>query len=328
MALKRIPLFRPIQPGKDAIWKYFQRSIDAGQLSNIGPCYLEAQARIEARATFNCLVANATLGLELAIRASYPPRARIAVPSNTFKATYLATVNAGMVPVIYNEIIPTDVSGLIAVAPYGWEIKFGEYDALPFPVVYDLAGAWGQYYKGPNLAVYSFHATKRIPVGEGGCVVSSNLEKIEKIKWMANFNHTNAKLSEIQCAVLLALLDMKATGFTADYMKNNEFGASLSMARVWPEAIYKITNNHEFVAKRYYYPLLEDLYSEAIVSDPTPKKHWTRQMVALPRDVTGDEFKIVNDVVSSYLSESHSILPGCRSIYYPAQSGVEEQSTP
>ena len=305
----KIPLFRPVQPSKEALWEYFQESIDAGQLSNIGPCYIKASERIRGAYTHNCLVANATLGLELATRALYKPGTRVAIPTFTFKATYLAVKNAGCIPVICpvnrnlliepETILKAKCKGAIIVAPFGHTINFCDYDSsFPFPIIYDLAGAWGLTYHGQNLAVYSFHATKRMPVGEGGCVVSGNLEVIERVKWLSNFSYTNAKLSELSCAMFLALSDMiipKARIY--DQSLHGQCTASMSITYQPPNYIYELITNPLFTAKRYYYPLIEDMY-EAEVLERTPESSHIRNIVAVPRDVSDQEFMLISSILA------------------------------
>lgn len=290
-----IPLLRVKQPSKNQLWQYFNRSIEANRLANAGPCYELAKSRLQAETGQYCwLLANATLALELAIRTKFPAGARILIPSFTFKATYLAVVNACCIPVVCevnqedwcldpNDI--KDVDGAIVVSPFGRPVKFHLYETLGVPIIYDMAGAWGQWYKGNHLAIYSMHATKLMPVGEGALVIGPELDT-RRVWDMANFSHTNAKLSELSCAMLLALMDM-----------NLEFGQSLNVMAFKPRDIYALLANDVFATKRYYYPLIEDMY-DCEVRRPTSRYHVTRHTLALPRDVDQEEMQKIEHVFS------------------------------
>lgn len=293
-----IPLLRITQPEKDAVWAYFKRSIDANRLANCGPCYMEAKRRIEDETgRYAWVVANATLGLELAARVKFKPGSKVLIPSFTFKATYLAVLAAGCEPITAevdpvtwclrpSDIVDSGANGAIIVSPFGRPVPFHLYETLGVPIIFDMAGAWGQWYKGDHLAVYSMHATKRMPVGEGGMILGPELDT--RRCWdLANFSHTNAKLSELSCAMLLALMDM-----------NLDTGPSLNVMAFNPHDVYKVITSPVFQAKRYYYPLIEDLY-DCIVYRATSHDHITRHTVALPRDTTLCEERLIADELSS-----------------------------
>lgn len=303
---------------------FYQKSLDEGRLANFGPCYFEAQKRIEKLMTYNCLVSNATVGLELALRARFKKGARILIPSFTFKATYLAVINADMVPVVHAvdgitwtlipfDIQDADVDGAIVVSPFGHEIDFSAYEDVGVPIIYDLAGSWGNFYKGSHVAVYSWHATKRFSVGEGACIVSSDYALVKEIERLSNFGRTNAKLSEIQCAIACANLEYGIKSYKNVYESYferfvdsdigrcllNYSSCSLMTFSFPKEKIYNIITNPIFEARRYYYPLIEDLYQDAEVLMRTPKDHPTRSVIALPRDVTNLEFVTVVKTLES-----------------------------
>lgn len=319
---KTIPLIRPQQVPVSEFWPIFKESVDSYRLANHGPCYLKAQKLIEERMTFNCMVSNATVGLELCLRARFKQSAKILMPSFTFKATYIAVKNAGMIPVVVpvdrntwalDPSIIKNVDGAIVVAPFGHSIDFSKYDGLPIPIVYDLAGAWGLDYKGTNIAVYSWHATKNFCVGEGACIVSKDSFLIREIERLSNFGHTNAKISEIQCAIACALLlkPRKEKYLTHDWYSNyfleQGFAVPSNMrnehcslfAFSFPrEKLYSLLSNTHFEARRYYYPLIEDMYDCEVVQR-TPDDHPTRTTVALPRDVTEGELRQVIETVQN-----------------------------
>jgi dTDP-4-amino-4,6-dideoxygalactose transaminase len=75
-----------------------------------------------------------------------------------------------------------------------------------------MAGSLG------DMEVFSFHATKPFAIGEGGLVTVPDAEQAEKVQRLTNFGldtrthisvdaGLNAKLSEMHCAIALAVLD-------------------------------------------------------------------------------------------------------------------------
>jgi dTDP-4-amino-4,6-dideoxygalactose transaminase len=87
-----------------------------------------------------------------------------------------------------------------------------------------------------DAEVFSFHATKPFAVGEGGLVVARDPDVAERVGQLANFGlgrgrevvgdpGLNAKLSELQCATALAVLDgypevLRARRASADTMRS------------------------------------------------------------------------------------------------------------
>jgi dTDP-4-amino-4,6-dideoxygalactose transaminase len=93
------------------------------------------------------------------------------------------------------------------------------------PLIVDSAPGFGSRTQdGSHLGaqgtaeIFSFHATKPFAIGEGGAVTTTDLELAERLTAMTNFGFgpdreigevfgLNGKLSEIHCAVGLAVLD-------------------------------------------------------------------------------------------------------------------------
>lgn len=93
------------------------------------------------------------------------------------------------------------------------------------PVIVDAAAAFGsQWLNGAQgTLVFSMHATKSLPAGEGGLVVSSRIGLARKVRQLSNFGinldpklglavgtlayaGTNAKMSEYHAAIALEML--------------------------------------------------------------------------------------------------------------------------
>jgi dTDP-4-amino-4,6-dideoxygalactose transaminase len=249
-----VPLLVPDLPAPEALMPYLQRMHAAQQYSNFGPLVREMEQRLLARFAVHSpvplalsTVANATLGLELVLAAlDLRPHSRVLLPSLTFVATATAVLRAGHIPVLadvdadswlltpeiarramrelrFDAVMPVAAFG----APHpsaGWHAFQQE---TGIPVVVDAAAAFGsQWLEAPGgTAVFSLHATKSLPAGEGGFVVSADAALVARVRQLSNFGinldggakrpvgtlariGSNAKMSEYHAAVGLASLDV------------------------------------------------------------------------------------------------------------------------
>lgn len=128
-------------------------------------------------------------------------------PVNTFWATHLAIIHSGGTPVFVDcnrEDLCISLSDLkkrltpntkaVVLTHIGGHIAFEIEGIVDFcrsrglPLIEDCAQAHGAQYKGKTPGswgiggAYSFYATKTIPLGEGGMVVSSDQKIIEWVK--------------------------------------------------------------------------------------------------------------------------------------------------
>ena len=236
----KIALLVPDMPGHDEISPWLRRIDTHRWYTNFGPLNTEFEEAL--RESFGeagvavTTVANATLALELALRAlGLPAGARVLIPGLTFVATAGAVLNAGMRPVIADidfaswlltpEIARAalehgPIDAVMPVATFGaaqdvdgWD-RFAQETGLP--VVIDAAGAFGNQRAGRlATAVFSLHATKSLGIGEGGFIASRDPRLIARVRKLSNFgienyiveeSGTNAKLSEYHAAVGLAAL--------------------------------------------------------------------------------------------------------------------------
>jgi len=161
----------------------------------------------------------------------------VIVPAHTFIATWLAVSNAGAVPIpvepdeqTYNinpslieEKITSKTKAIIAVHLYGQPADMDPINAIAkkhgLKVIEDAAQAHGARYKGQRVgrlgdaAAFSFYPGKNLGAfGDGGAVVTSDLELADKIRMFGNYgskekyNHevagVNSRLDELQAALL------------------------------------------------------------------------------------------------------------------------------
>jgi len=203
-----LQVLRPDVPTAAQIAPYLARIDAAKWYSNTGPLVREFEER-----TGGVTVSSATLGLEIVAPLVFRRR-RVRVPAFTFAATITALVRAGFQPVFCDVdekwgLVDPDEDSL-SVCPFGAPVRHGG--------LVDAAAAWGNQTEG--TCVYSLHATKALPAGEGGLVIGPP-ELMARVRRLANFGFentpfahgivteagTNAKMSEYHAAVALAALD-------------------------------------------------------------------------------------------------------------------------
>lgn len=239
-----VPVARPLLPAAPALLPYLQQ-IDASRTyANFG-----AQVRaLEARLTQHyrvppgsvATVANATLGLTLALQAQGPRRGSLCLmPAWSFAASAHAAVAAGLRPhfldvapcsgILLPEHVlqvmahmpPGRVGAVMPVAAFGHPVDVAAWDRFHeqtrIPVVIDAAAGFDSLQPGRIPSVVSLHATKIMPAGEGGFVIARDKALIVDIERRSNFGFmggrearvagTNAKMNEYNAAVALAAFD-------------------------------------------------------------------------------------------------------------------------
>lgn len=163
----------------------------------------------------------------------------IIVPANTYIASILGIIHAGLIPVLveprlstYNidpqkieEKITSKTKGILVVHLYGQLAAMDEiiqlgykYDLL---IVEDAAQSHGLIFKGSHTRAFSFYPGKNLgALGDGGAVVTNDASLATVIKKLRNygskvkyFNESigyNSRLDELQAAFLnIKLPDLK-----------------------------------------------------------------------------------------------------------------------
>jgi len=243
---------RPNLGQSDELQRRIQEIIDRRWLSNDGVMVHEFERRVAKIAGVkHCLaVCNATVGLEIAVRAA-GLTGEVIVPANTFVATAhalewqrITPVFCDIDPATHNldpaaveRCITPRTSGILGVHLWGRPCATAELEKIAarhgLKLLFDAAHAFGCSSGGRPIGgfglaeVFSFHATKFVNCGEGGAIVTSDDEFAERVKRMRNFgiagcDHvvsegTNGKMSEFAAAVGLTSLDSKD-----DFLAANE----------------------------------------------------------------------------------------------------------
>lgn len=247
---ENIPFLKPNLVDRNSYLKYLKEIDENNIYSNFGPLNTLFERRVISE-RFNDIgavatVANATLGLMLAISGSQRPGGRYALmPSFTFAAAPLAALWCGLEPYFVDvrgddwlmdedlladavESLGDDVAVVVPYATFGTDMDLTSYRSLHdagVPVVVDAAASFGtsgvdgQFGIGfPGPVIFSLHATKAFGIGEGGLVYSGDAERIDRIQRASNFGFSaarestsqglNSKLSEYAAAIALATLDV------------------------------------------------------------------------------------------------------------------------
>ena len=232
----RIRILSPNLPKINRVKKYYKK-IDQNRIySNFGPLVTKFESRLADYfgVTTNLIstCANATLALEGSIRTSnVESNAMWELPSWTFSATPTAALNARIKIKFVDcdlksmrAIFSPDSKHVIDVLPFGASINFDQYFKKDL-IIIDAAASFDALKnigsvllnKPPTIIILSFHATKILGLGEGGCVISNDENWIKRFRCWSNFGFdnerqsillgNNAKMSEYHAAVGLATLD-------------------------------------------------------------------------------------------------------------------------
>jgi dTDP-4-amino-4,6-dideoxygalactose transaminase len=226
---------QPRLPEPSAVLRRLEQIQASRTYSNFGPQATELEVRyaefLGTSPDRVVSVANATLGITGAVAVT--DAARWLVPSFTFAATPAAVIAAGR-ELVWADISPDDwwldaagesfttATGAVAVAPFGTDLRLDRWprkseiiiDAAAslgasIPPLRDLPASWS--------VVFSLHATKVLPAGEGGLVVFGDSVRARAFRSWSNFGFdgrresmltgTNAKMSEMSAAFALCSLD-------------------------------------------------------------------------------------------------------------------------
>jgi len=233
---------RPNIGNRDRLLERINDMLDRGWLTNNGPFVQEFEQQIaEMVGVKHCIaVCNATVGLEIAVRA-VGFKGEVIVPSFTFIASAhalqwqeITPVFCDIDPATHNidtskveQMITPKTSGILGVHVWGRPCDTSALETLAqkhnLKLVYDAAHAFGCSYNGQMIGnfgaaeVFSFHATKFLNSFEGGAITTNDDDLARKIRWMTNFGFegydnvtflgTNGKMTEICAAMGMTSLE-------------------------------------------------------------------------------------------------------------------------
>lgn len=234
---------RPNVLNRERFMQLLGEMFDSHWLSNNGPLVKEFEKRIaEYVGVKHCVaVCNATIGLELLIRAA-GLRGEVVVPSFTFVATAHALQWQEITPVFADidpathcldpasveRLVTPRTTGIIGTHVWGRPCPVGALEEIArrhsLTLMFDAAHALGCTYGGKMIGgfglaeVFSFHATKFLNSFEGGAITTDDDELAQKLRLMKNFGFAgydnvvylgvNGKMPEVCAAMGLAGLEV------------------------------------------------------------------------------------------------------------------------
>jgi dTDP-4-amino-4,6-dideoxygalactose transaminase len=234
---------RPRVPSPERLAERLARVLESRRLTNDGPCVrqLEEELRTRLGTSFCVATANATIGLQLALRVLELEGEVITSPF-TFPATVHAIEWNGLTPVFcdidpksYNldpvrvaELVTERTSALLPIHVFGNPCDVEAFERIGqqqnLRVLYDAAHAFGVEHAGRpisafgDLSVHSFHATKLFHTAEGGAIVGPQAERREPVALLRNFGIVNqnevrgvglnGKMSELHAALGIEVLTL------------------------------------------------------------------------------------------------------------------------
>ena len=242
-----------------------ERILDSRWFTNNGECVRELEAALAAYLGVRHVIAvcNATIGLEIAIRA-LPMEGEVIVPSLTFVATAHALQWQQITPVFCDidpathvldpvqveRLITDRTSGILGVHLWGRPCAIDALEEIArrhgLYLLFDAAHAFGCSHGGRMIGgfgraeVFSFHATKFFNSFEGGAVTTDDDELAKKIRLMTNFGFagyddvvhigTNGKMSEVAAA--MGLTSLRSVDHFVDVNRRNHLAYRECLGRI------------------------------------------------------------------------------------------------
>ncbi len=237
----RLGIVAPKLPPLSKVEYQVQEILLSGNLTNNSRYVREFEAKLCGRlgVLHSVSVANATLGLILALEGLHL-EGEVILPSFTYCATAHALYWSRHDPVFVDILLDTftidpvaveasitkNTAAIVAVHIFGHPCEIETLTDIArrhgVPLLFDSAHAFGSLYQGNTIGqfgdaeVFSFHATKVFPVGEGGCITTKD-DKLATYLSLARkfgdpgdentlFPGMNAKMQEFNAIVGLEML--------------------------------------------------------------------------------------------------------------------------
>lgn len=205
-----IKLLIPKMPTAEQLLPRLRAIDDNRWYTNYGPLVMALEDRLSEHYDGAHVVttSSCTSALEIMLRHQKNEGfTHVGFPALTFPATALAAHNVGLT-VVLDDVDPDTWTGSY-VSLWGVPVEG--------PGYIDAAAAFGEQTVPKGMtAAFSLHATKMVGCGEGGYIVTHDLDAAREYRRASNFglangvsvgHGTNAKMSEYHAAVALASLD-------------------------------------------------------------------------------------------------------------------------
>lgn len=239
-----IPVNEPLLNGNEK--KYLCECIDSGWISSEGPFVKDFERKMceTVDRKYGIAVSNGTAALEIAVQAlEIKEGDEVIMPSFTIISCAMAVVNSGAVPVLIDsdpytwnmrvedieDRITEKTKAIMMVHLYGLPVNVDKILQLAkkykLKVIEDAAEMHGQMYMSRpcgsfgDISIFSFYPNKHITTGEGGMIVTDDINLAERccllrnlcFKKDARYIHDeisgNYRFTNLQAAVGLAQLE-------------------------------------------------------------------------------------------------------------------------
>ena len=239
-----IPVNEPLINGNEK--KYLCECIDTGWISSEGPFVKEFEQKMSMLVgrKYGIAVSSGTAALEVAVQAlGIGEGDEVIMPAFTIISCAMAVTKVGAVPVLVDsdltswnmdvdEIeakITSKTKAIMMVHLYGLPVEVSKVTELAerynLKIIEDAAEMHGQTYNGRKcgsfgyISTFSFYSNKHITTGEGGMVVTDDIELAERSRMLRNlcfrkdvrYMHDeisdNYRFTNLQAAVGLAQLE-------------------------------------------------------------------------------------------------------------------------
>lgn len=239
-----VPVNEPLLNGNEK--KYLCECIDTGWISSEGPFVKEFEKKFSlfVDRKYGIAVSNGSAALEIAVQAlNLSEGDEVIMPTFTIISCAMAVSRVGAVPVFVDsdpltwnmdlskieEKITKKTKAIMVVHIYGlpvdMDIVLGIARKHNLKIIEDAAEMHGQTYKGKpcgsfgDISTFSFYPNKHITTGEGGMLVTDDIELAERCMFLRNlcferkkrYVHEefsgNYRFTNLQAAVGLAQLE-------------------------------------------------------------------------------------------------------------------------
>lgn len=281
-----IPVTKPFLPPLEEYQEYLKGIWEREWLTNMGPLSVRLETELKEFLGVNELlyVTNGTVALQMAIKA-LDLKGEIITTPFSFVATTSSIVWEGCTPVFVDidpkslninaekieEAITENTSAILATHVYGNPCDVKRIEEIAkrnnLKVIYDAAHAFGVKVNGKSILDYgdvstcSLHATKLFHSIEGGLVVSTNSETIEKLRYIRNFGISdfdsfselgiNGKNSEFHAA--MGLTNLK---YANEIIKKRVLLSERYNEKLKPANVFKPKWHNDSYNNGAYYPII------------------------------------------------------------------------
>jgi len=304
-------------PPWESVTSAFRGIFERRYFANHGPIVRELDARFAefVGSRHAVCVTNGTIALMILAKA-LASSGEVIVPSYTFPATVQALSWAGLTPVLCDvdpetqmvtpETIAPHItphtSGILAVHLWGQPCAPESLESLAadrgISLMFDACHSIGCAYNNRKVGnfgngeAFSFHATKILSGGEGGCITTNDDHLAEKLRTIRSFHpgetfvpaalRINGKMSEAQAALALLSLEQYPQNKAANLRRYEAYrlglagipGVSLlsfdpdtdnnyqyivldideSIAGIHRDIFFKLLTAENIICRRHFYP--------------------------------------------------------------------------